>query len=207
MALMGILTMTNGCATTASLGEARRYADKGEYYKARKAAELILAKNPNDAEAKKVIAEVIDQEVASHKELFETHVPEELTNDEQSVEVQALIERSHSLLDMGEYDEALVSAEKIFSYDPENAEASRLVDQIKAGAMKEGKAEMLIRNKIAKDEIDERVEIYLDQARKSLGAGRVGTARLALNKILLLQPENEEALKMRSQLDKKLKAA
>ena len=108
---------------------------------------------------------------------------------------------------MGEYDEALEAAEKVFSFQPENAEASRLVDQIRQAATKDGRAEVLVRNKIAKDENEERVRIYLTQARKALQEGRVGTARLTLDKILLLDPENEEALKMRHQLDHRLKKA
>ena len=208
MIIGGVLGTMSGCAMTdpaicpkAELQKAQNYADQGEYYRARKTANLVLEKNPDDPEAKKLIATVINEEVAQNKELFETHVPEEFSHDEQSAEVRALLERSRSLLEMGEYDEALSAAEKIFSYEPENAEASRLIDDIRKTALKDGKAEMLVRNKIAKDENSERVGIYLTEARKSIQTGRVGAARLALDKILLLQPENEEALKMRSQLN------
>lgn len=213
MALMTGILGTSGCATTPGanstkeLAKAKHYAKQGEYYQARKTANAVLQQHPGNAEAKKLIAEVINHEVAEHKELFETRAPEEFTNDEQSSEIQAWLERSRSLLEIGEYDEALSAAEKVFSYDPENAEASRLVDEIKNTAMKDGKAEVMIRNRIARDESDEKIGLYLDQARKALQAGRVGTARLALDKIQLLDPENREALTMRRELENKQKNA
>ena len=210
--LIGTLEAMGGCATMPAnpkteLAKAKQYADAGEYYRARKTANAVLQQDPNNSEAKKLVADVINQEVAEHKELFETRAPEEFTEDEQSTEVQAWLERSRSLLQIGEYDEALTAAEKVFSYEPENGEASRLIDDIKNTAMKDGQAETLIRNRIARDESDEKVGIYLDQARKALRTGQVGTARLALDKIQLLDPENEEALKMRRQLEHKQKTA
>ncbi|HLD50514.1 MAG TPA: hypothetical protein VJC08_04880 [bacterium] len=208
--MIGIFGIASGCATLSDsalidskteLQKAKQYADQGEYYRARKTASVVLQKNPDNPEAKQLIADVINQEVAQYKELFESKVPEELTGDEQSSEVQALLERSRSLLQIEEYDEALTAAEKVFSYEPENAEASRLIDEIRKTAMKDGQAEVLVRNKIAREESRERVGAYLLEARKGLQTGRVGAAGLALNKILLLDPENEEALKMRSQLN------
>ena len=216
MTLTGILGIMNGCATlpdsafTDSKGElqkARQLADQGEYYRARKTASGVLQRNPDDPEAKQLIADVINQEVAQYKELFESKAPEELTGDQQSSEVQAWLERSRSLLQIQEYDEALTAAEKVFSYDAENLEASRLIDEIRKIAMKDGQAEVLVRNKMAREESNERVGAYLIQARKAIQAGRVGEARLTLNKILLLEPENREALEMRSQLESKSKAA
>ena len=213
MTMIGILGTVNGCAmlssssfmdSKAELQKAKKYADQGEYYRARKTAKAVLQKDPDNREAKQLMADVINQEVAQYKELFESKVPEELTGDQQSSEVQTLLERSRSLLEIGEYDEAPTAAEKVFSYEPENAEASRLMDQIRKSALKDGQAEVLVRNKMARDESHEKVGGYLLQAREALQAGRVGTARLALDKTLLLDPENEEALKMRRQVENKL---
>ncbi len=210
LAMITAIGFITGCAAAskevvkdprAALQKAKRYAQEGEYYRARKTVRAVLQQNPEDAEAKQLMAEVINEEVAKYKELFETRAPEEFTNDEKSGEIQALLERAHSFLDMGEYDEALTAAEKIFSYDPENTEASALIDKIRSKALEEGKAEMLVQNKIARDESEGRVGGYLVEARKALQAGRPGAARLALDKILLLDPENEEALKMRRQLN------
>ena len=209
--MIGMLVISGGSSRSAlgwggsspekELQKAKHYAEQGEYYRARKTAEDLLKKNPANEEAKKLIATVIDEEVAQRKELFETHTPEEFTDDQQSAEIQALLERSRSLLQMGEYDEALNAAEKIFSYEPENLEASRLVDQIRQSALKDGKAEMLIRNKIARDEGSDRVGEYLKEARHAVAVKQVGLARLTLDKILLLDPENKEALEMRRQLN------
>ena len=118
-----------------------------------------------------------------------------------------MIERSRTFLGLREYEEALNAAEKIFSYDPLNSEASALIDEIRQSALKDGKAEVLVRNKMAKDEGDERIGIYLVQARTALAKNRMGEARLTVDKILLLEPENKEALEMRRQIENKLKAA
>ncbi len=208
-----VLGTGGGCAAVPhsapkqALQKAKTLASQGEYYKARKTAEEILKKNSNDLEAKALIAQIIDQELTAHKELFKDRVPEELNGDEQSIELQAWLERSRSLLEIGEYDEALIAAEKVFSFDPEHKEASQLVDLIRQTALKDGQAEMLIKNKMARDESGQRVADYLVTARHALEIKRYGEARLTLNKILLLDPENEEALKMRSELETKTKAA
>src|SRR3989338_6998211 len=122
-------------------------------------------------------------------------------SDSALIDSKTELQKAKQYADQGEHYRARKTAsKKVFSYEPENAETSRLIDEIRKTAMKDGQAEVLVRNKIAREESRERVGAYLLEARKGLQTGRVGAAGLALNKILLLDPENEEALKMRSQL-------
>jgi tetratricopeptide (TPR) repeat protein len=183
-------------AKTPSIAEIRRDMKEGDLYQARKKAQKVLEKNQSDPEVQKLMADVIDQEIARHKSVFETHVPEELPQSAKDEETKTWLERAQVLMDLKRYDEAVLAAEKVFSYDPENAAASWLMDQIRGRAVKEGKQELLVRHEMYRSEAKERVRMYLDQAAKSLKAKRWGAARLAVEKTLLLEPQNHRALKM-----------
>ena len=71
-----------------------------------------------------------------------------------------------------------------------------MIDEIKRSAIREGKQESIILKKMHQEEIGIRIKTYTEQAQKWLAAGQVGAARLAVEKILLLDPENPTALKM-----------
>jgi tetratricopeptide (TPR) repeat protein len=174
--------------------EARKSLAVGEFYEARKMVRQILDSEPDDAQAKKLMAEIIDLEIERQKEIFDTKAREELSPQQKGDAVKTWLERSRELFDLGQYDEALLAAEKIFLYDPENLEASRFIDKIQKEAYRAGKGEGLIMKQMMEGEIQERVAQYQKQAKAWMDAGRWGAARLAVEKILLLEPENREAL-------------
>lgn len=200
--LLGLLV---GCGSLPAhplppLQEARLKFESGELYEAKKMAEAFLKNHPNDFQAQKLMAEIIDQEIARHKEIFATSAIEELTPQAKSDEVQTWLERGRYLLELKQYDEAVLAVEKVFLYDPENLRASQLIDEIKQQALKEGRHESLIQSQVFESEVEGRVQTYRNQARQWIREGRWGAAKLAVEKVLLLAPEDHEALKLYDQI-------
>jgi len=172
------------------------YEDR-EYYKARNEVEKILKKDEDHEEAQMLMALILDKEIARHKELIAHEIiAEELTADEVRSEIRTWLERSETLFQRGQYDFALFAAEKVFIYDPAHAGASELIDEIKVKALKEGKADTLFVSKMYREEIAERIVSYGNLADVFLRDGRVNQARFTVEKVLLLEPENPQALKL-----------
>jgi hypothetical protein len=176
--------------------EAKERMEAGELYRARKLTEKELAKQPNNLEANNLMAQIIDAELARYKELFDTKAIEELEPDEKDIAVDTWLERSRTLLQSKLYEEALLAAEKVFLYDAENTKASQLIDDIRAQAVKDGKQEILVRNEMVRSEIRDRVMQYRKQAREAIQQKQWGRAKFATQKLLLLEPEDEEGLKL-----------
>ncbi len=173
---------------------ARESLAKGEFHEAQQMTKKVLENQPNDAQAEKLMAEIIDGEIARQREIFDSKAREELTEQERSDQAKTWLERSQILFSVRQYDEALLAAEKVFLYDPDNLKASQLIDQIRSKAYKEGKGQSLILRQIYEGEIQERVERYREQARAWVEAGKWGAAKLAVEKILILAPEDREGL-------------
>ena len=74
------------------------------------------------------------------------------------------------------------------------------MDDIRNQALSTGKEQALIANRVVRTEIDERVAEYYKQAEEDMRKGRWGSARLAVDKILLLSPEEDKALQLRETL-------
>ncbi|HXV27453.1 MAG TPA: hypothetical protein VD913_00665 [bacterium] len=174
--------------------EARESMAMGEFYRAQQITKKILENQPNDRAAENLMAEIIDGEIARQRESFDTRVREELTDDEKSMSAKTWLERSQALLSVRQYDEALLAAERVFLYDPDNLRASQLIDQIRDKAYKEGKGESLILKQIYEGEIQERLARYREQAGVWIEEGKWGAAKLAVEKILILAPEDREGL-------------
>ncbi|MBI3306623.1 MAG: hypothetical protein HYZ84_02285 [Candidatus Omnitrophica bacterium] len=200
MALMGCQVLSHSEVKSQNVQDARRAFEAGELYEARRITKSVLEKKPGDETAQKLMAQIIDQEIAREKEAFEPKAIEEFTKNEKLDEAKIWLDRSKTLLSIRQYGEALLAAEKVFLYDPENSEASRLIDEIKQKAHREGKSDLLFLKHNAEDEIRGRVETYRKQARQWVADGKWGAARLAVEKILLLVPEDKEALRLYEQI-------
>lgn len=172
----------------------------GELYRAKKMTAQVLDQNPTNKEAEDLMAEILGAEVARQKELYDEKVVEEWTRDEKEVEVRNWLERSRLLLEVKHYEQALNAAEKVFLYDPENLQASRLIDEINQKAIADGKSASLIHSKIMQEEVDIRINRYRNKARISIDSGRFGEAKLLIQKILLLKPEDPVALRLREEI-------
>ena len=103
-------------------------------------------------------------------------------------------------MDLKRYNEAVLAVEKAFSYDAENKKASKLMDEIKIHALQDGQQEVLVRQEMARGEITDRVTNYLEQAQAYIKAGSWGAARMTVDKIMLLQPENKKAIKLQKKI-------
>lgn len=202
--ILSLLMMTQAQPAEAFWGKkkeqpmerAEKYYDNREYYHAREATFEILAENPDHEEAQVLMGKILDKEIERQKEQVYPMAVEEMNSDERGSEIKTWLERSNALLACKEYDLALFAAEKVFIFDAENRQASELIDRIKDRAIKEGKADVLFLGKMYKEEITERLSLYRDQARALARDGHFGQARFTVEKILLLEPEDPQALSL-----------
>ncbi|HNX69168.1 MAG TPA: hypothetical protein PLL75_02225 [Candidatus Omnitrophota bacterium] len=176
------------------LQQAQKYYEAHEYYNARRFTQEALEKDPNNPEAAKLMADILDKEIERQKEHLLPQAVEEMGKDERRDEIKSWLERSRSLFAMKQYDLALFAAEKVFLYDAGNNDASELIDQIKGQALKEGKAETLFVSKMYEEEISDRLEQYRDQADRFASQGQFGQAKFTAEKVLLLEPEDPRAM-------------
>ena len=192
------------------LDEARLAYENGEYYKARIQIQSILAKDPENTAAQQLMGDVLDKEITRQKDavMASSSDGSQDADDTKSgganqIEIKNWLERSRTLLHQNQYDLALFAAEKVFIYDANNHEASLLIDDIKDEAVKNGKAESLFLSKMYKEEIRERVKNYRGEAEDMSHDGKSEQAKFTLQKILLLEPEDPEALHLFRDLQKK----
>jgi tetratricopeptide (TPR) repeat protein len=176
------------------LAQAEKYYNSHEYYNARCAVQQVLDEDPKNPQALKLMADILDKEIERQKEHLLPQAAEEMDTDDKQDEIKTWLERCRALFAANQYDLALFAAEKVFLYDAENNAASELIDQIKAKALKEGKADTLFIHKMYKNEIADRLEQYRTQAEELADRGQWGQAQFTAEKILMLEPEDPKAL-------------
>ena len=175
---------------------------EGKFFEAGNWAEEALTAKPQGMEAQKLMAQVYDRQITEDKILSQPKAPEELKSGEKSLRVKTLLERSRSLLEMNLLKEANDTAEEAIQLDPDNLEASRLLDKIKEKAQKLGREESLFLKDLYDEEVASRIEKYARQAEQSVKEKRWGAARLTVEKMLLLDPKNSTAKKLLTEIDK-----
>lgn len=204
--------LVTGCSTSggprklsyeATLRRVELALKEEKIFEAKRWAEKAVTARPNHPAAQTLMAKVLDREIAREKSLLDEKLPEEFTSQEKKLEIKTWLERSRGFLEAREYDEALLAAEKVFQLDANHAEASRLMDEIKQRARADGKDESVFLQEIYEQEIQTRIQQYQKQARNWMENNRLGAARLTLEKILILDPENREAQKLLAALDRK----
>jgi len=176
-------------------------------FEARKWASEALALEPGRPEGQRLMAKILDREIAREKSLSRRDTLEELSSQEKGQQMKTWFERAEGFLEAHQFDEALFAAEQIFQLDPENPEASRLVDEIKEKARKQGREESLFVKHLYQQEIHSRIQRYTREAERALGEERCGAARLATEKVLLLDPKNRAGERLLALLDEKEKVA
>lgn len=208
MRLILMMIMTGflaGCATgprsslvsgdrEAVLSQAEKFYRNHEYYNAHRTVQQVLAEEPQNPRATKLMADILDKEIERQKEHLLPQAIEEMDADDKQDQIKTWLERSRALFNANQYDLALFAAEKVFLYDAENNTASELIDQIKGKALKEGKADTLFIHKMYKNEIADRLEQYRTQAEELAAQGQLGQAQFTAEKILMLEPEDPKAL-------------
>ena len=176
------------------LDQAKKHFANHEYYNARLFAQQAIDQNPQDSEAAKLMADILDKEIERQKEHLLPQAIEEMNTDDKQDQIKTWLERSRVLFNANQYDLALFAAEKVFLYEADNSVASELIDQIKAKALKEGKADTLFIHKMYKNEIADRLEQYRTEAEDLTTQGQWGQAQFTAEKILMLEPEDPKAL-------------
>ena len=195
--------------TLSPIDQARLSYEHGEYYKSRLQVQELLNQDPDNTAAQQLMADVLDKEIERQKEAVAGIRQEvlrseaEVLNDTNQTEVKNWLERSRTLLRQRQYDLALFAAEKVFVYEPNNREASFLIDDIKDEAIKNGKSESLFLSKMYQEEIGERVKKYRMEAQSLANENKDDQAKFTLQKILLLEPEDPEALSLMKSLQRK----
>lgn len=201
--LMGCKALpTHHSASSDNLSDAQKMFEAGEIHSAKKITQAFLEDNPGNSEGVQLMARILDEEISQYKEAFETTAPEEIDQDLQAQQIKTWLEQGRSLLEIGEVDEAALTVENIFQYEPQHAEASALMDKIKNQALVQGKRDIENYSEIIHTEVEVRVARYKTQAREWMEEEKWGAARLASEKVLMLQPDDEEA----HQLLKEIKA-
>ncbi|MCM8775927.1 MAG: hypothetical protein NC930_06235 [Candidatus Omnitrophica bacterium] len=178
------------------LDDIRAAVQKGQFYRARVMTLQVIESGRNVQEAESLMAEILDQEIAREKEVYEDKSIEELSSAEKRSAEKIWLDRAETMLALRQYEQAILAAEKVFLYDPDNTKASRLIDRIRRHAAQEGKIGSELTKKSANDDLKERVDRYRNQAKLWIQQQRWGSAKLAVEKILLLVPEDEEALRL-----------
>ncbi len=196
--------------TLSPLEKAQMAYHDGEYYSARTQVQAVLNQDPENTVAQQLMADVLDKEIERQKEAVISTSPDNndkevssSTEEANQTEVKNWLDRSRMLLHQNQYDLALFAAEKVFIYDANNREASFLIDDIKEAAMKSGKADTLFLSKMYQEEIGDRVKKYRSEAKDLMDQDKNEQAKFDLQKILTLEPEDPEALRLLRELQKK----
>lgn len=192
-----------GVSKVSRLDEAHLAYERGEYYKARIQAQELLKQDPDNIAAQQLMGDVVDKEITRQKEALlasqiavTTDSDSEDFSNKNQVEIKTWLDRSKALMHQNQYDLALFAAEKVFIYDANNHEASLLIDDIRDAAIKNGKSETLFLSKMYQDEIADRVKKYRGQASELIEQNKVEQAKFALQKILMLEPEDPDSLRL-----------
>lgn len=173
----------------------------GQYYQARKMTEELLKTEPENDELKTLMGKVLEAEIAEQKQILEETIVDEDDTEDSDKQVLTWLERAREFYHQAEYEQAILSAEEVFKYDPTNVEASRIIDAVKKQIHTEGKQEAVFLKNMYNDEISERVSRYKTEAKDRIGQGNYGQAKLLLQKALLLDPTDKEIPHLFEQLE------
>lgn len=183
----------------------REAVEKGRLFEAKQSLAKALEVKPKSPEAERLMAQVISREIERHKILSETLSPETLDFQQKTLQIKTWLERSREFLQAQAYEESLHAAERVFQLDPENREASRLIDEIKLKARQQGKDESFFLQDLYQEEMETRIRRYVRQAEGWIAEGKWGAARLTLQKILILDPKNPQGNRLWSLLEQREK--
>ena len=207
---LALMILSTGCSTSgpllqptpfeAAVRQAKTALKEGKWVPAHGWAEKALKTKPQSFEAQQLMAKIIDHELAQERFLSRP-LQENPSSQENAAQIKTWLERGQSFLRLNQFDRAMLAAQQIFQLDPENLEASRLMDDIKAKARQKGVEEKMFLDHFYQQEINSRLELYLKQAEDLMQAKRWGSARMALEKIFILDSKNRKARRILALLD------
>ena len=127
-------------------------------------------------------------------------VTEELNANERSDLVKGLLEEGDRYVEKKNYNLANAAYESVFLLEPNHGEASDRIDWLKKRMLREGRSEAELITRVYDAEIEARVKRYLEEAKQLVAEGRLAQARFTLEKLLLINPLNEEARNLYQEL-------
>ena len=133
-------------------------------------------------------------------------VLEELSPEEKQTMIQELLREGDQYRIQKSYNLANAAYEEVFTLEPNHPIASRRIDELKKQMLREGKHETQIVEGMYGGEINMRTQQYRAQADAFLKEGKLGQARLTLQKLLLLDPLDDQAQKKYQELSRTLEA-
>lgn len=114
-----------------------------------------------------------------------------------STELMAL---GDQLAEQNNFEAALAAYEQVFVFDPGNTKASAKIDLLRKQMKKDQKNENGIVSAVYEQEAQDKIRNYWAKTQEYLQDRKMGQARFALEKILILDPMNEEARKLYDQI-------
>ena len=150
------------------ISEALKLINEGKYDEAQAILKDLIAENPNDTQAKNLL----DQ--AKQKQA------------QRDADNAAKIAGARDALKDSDYQKAIDLLNEVLKNDPNNAEAKKLLDQVKA-----------LQKQAEKDR-----QTTLDRAKKDISSGNPDDAVKALEKYLQEHPDDKEAQKLLDQAKK-----
>ena len=174
-------------------------AAEGQFFKAAQMSEKLQKQYPEDPAILALKLEIQEAQRKRQAELMQSNqfpqdqeIPAKAAKDD----VQTLLERAEAYFQAGRYSEASESAQKVFQLDPDNGQASRLMDRIAKKMLDHDNTERAAIKQVAREEVTERIEQYRDRAKAAIEKKHWGEARFALQKVLILSPSDPEALRL-----------
>lgn len=190
------------------MAQANKFLAHSEFYKAGQTAARLQSHFPEDPQIRELVTQVEKRQAERYQELKGSlSGMAELSSREKQDVIQTLNERAEEYFQEGKYAEAAETVQEVFQYEPGNGRASKMLDKITGAQGKEVEREGGVLREMYRDEMTERMEMYRLEARRCIDHGRYGKARFALEKMLLLEPNDPEANRLYSmvlaQLEKK----
>ena len=129
---------------------------------------------------------------------------EELSQEGKKDLIQNLLKEGDEYFLEKKYDQANEAYEEVFLVEPGGLEASRKIDRLKKQLIQEGKKETEVVSSVYNEEIRTKVKLYWAQVNQFMEQGKIAQARFAVQKILMLNPFDEKAIRLYQDLQAKL---
>ncbi len=191
----------------ALIGEADAALQAGMSDKARRRGLEVLALQPHEKRAARLLAKlaVQDSQLEGGEDVFLQTIEEDLarrTRVDQDNVLKFYLRRAEYFLKAHRYDEAIADLEQIFVIDPGNLKASGVMDGARRSFIKEVKARAKEERARAGNPLEELFRVSLETARQLVQEKRFVEAKILLNRIALLDPENKDVRKLMQKMQK-----
>lgn len=176
------------------------------YVLARKRVRQVLTLDAHHRRALEILASVREAEQGSRAEklsfeLFRDETPH-LSKAEKEKMIAAFLARGKRLLRNRQYDAAVDEIENVFVLDPLNTKASKLIDRAREAFVREKKKEWKREAARAGENFSDKMELSLNTAKSLIKAKEYLQARVILNRMAFLEPDNKQIRKLMAKIQR-----